>query len=98
MPANPDGMPGLSERPSRPRRGVLETGRKDSEEMNPLAAILSTAEAAAILNLTEERVLQFVRAGRIEGRQLKREWVLSRASVLAFKRKPRKDGRPKNER
>lgn len=60
-----------------------------------LKGILSTTEAAAILNLTEERVLQFVRAGRIEGKQLKREWALSRASVMAFKRKPRKDGRPR---
>ena len=62
---------------------------------SPLSSILSTTEAAAILGLTEERVLQFVRAGRIEGKQLKREWALSRASVLAFKRKPREPGRPK---
>jgi hypothetical protein len=64
-------------------------------EVNPLSLICSTAEAAAILNLTEERVLQFVRAGRIKGKQLKREWVLSLASVKAFKRKPRATGRPR---
>lgn len=61
----------------------------------PIFLICSVTEAAAILKLTEERVLQFVRDGRIDGRQLKREWVLSRASVMAFKRKPRRDGRPK---
>ena len=66
--------------------------------MNPLAAILSTTEAAAILNLSEKRVLDFVHAGRIEGKQLKREWALSRASVMAFKRKPRKEGRPSSRR
>ena len=59
---------------------------------SPLSQICSTAEAAAILKITEERVLQFVRAGRIEGRQLKREWVLSLTSVKAFKKIPRKSG------
>lgn len=63
--------------------------------MNPLSLICSVTDAAKLLDLSEERVLQFVRAGRIEGRQLKREWVLSLASVRAFKRKPRPEGRPK---
>lgn len=64
----------------------------------PLSQICSTAEAAAILGLSEERVLQFARAGRIEGRRLSREWVLVLASVRAFKRKPKlKPGRPPND-
>ena len=59
---------------------------------NPLTQVCSVTDAARILKLSEERVLQFVRDGRIEGKQLKREWVLSLASVKAFKRKP--GGRP----
>lgn len=58
-----------------------------------LSKICAVTEAARILKLSEERVLQFVRSGRIEGKQLKREWVLSLASVRAFKRQP--GGRPR---
>lgn len=65
--------------------------------MNPLPLICSTAEAAAILKVSEERVLQFARAGRIEGRKLKRDWVLSLASVKAFAKVERKSG-PRNNR
>lgn len=61
----------------------------------PLSLVCSVPDAAAILNLTERRVLQFVTEERIEGKRLKREWVLSLESVKAFKRKPRKTGRPK---
>lgn len=61
----------------------------------PLSQICSVSEAAAILGVSEERVLQFARADRIEGRKLKRDWVLVTASVRAFKRKPKlKPGRP----
>jgi hypothetical protein len=61
----------------------------------PLTAVCSIPEAAKLLNLSERRVLMFVTTGRIEARQLKREWVLSVASVKAFGRKPRVTGRPK---
>lgn len=63
--------------------------------MTALRQILSLPEAAALLDLSEERVLVFCRQGRILARKLKREWVLSRASVLAFRRKARPGGRPK---
>ena len=58
----------------------------------PLSQICSSTEAAAILGLTKERVLQFARAGRIEGRKLERDWVLVLASVRKFKKKPRPPG------
>jgi len=58
----------------------------------PLTQVCSVTDAARILDLSEERVLQFVRDGRIDGKQLKREWVLSLASVKSFARKPRKPG------
>jgi hypothetical protein len=61
----------------------------------PLSLVCSNPEAAAILNLSERRVLIFATEGRIEGKRLKREWVLSLASVKAFKKKPRPGGRPK---
>jgi hypothetical protein len=61
----------------------------------PLSHVCSIPEAAAILNLSERRVLIFATEGRIEGKRLKREWVLSLASVRAFKKKPRPGGRPK---
>jgi excisionase family DNA binding protein len=60
--------------------------------VNPLRLICSTAEAAAILGVSRERVVQFARAGRIEGRKMDRDWVLVRASVKAFAKVPRKPG------
>ena len=63
--------------------------------MNPLPYICSITEAAKILGLSEERVLQFARQGRIDGKQLKREWVLSWPSVRMFAKRERKTGRPK---
>jgi hypothetical protein len=90
---------GISTRKSRALvrriRGRSQMIDRSRANVKPLTLVCSTTEAAAILDLTEERVLQFVRSGRIEGRQLKREWVLSLASVKAFKRRPRKQGRPK---
>jgi hypothetical protein len=58
----------------------------------PLTLVCSVSDAARILKLSEERVLQFARDGRIDGKQLKREWVLSLASVREFSKKPRKPG------
>lgn len=60
--------------------------------INPLKLICSTTEAATILGVSRERVVQFAKAGRIEGAKLERDWVLVRASVMAFKKKPRKPG------
>ena len=62
--------------------------------MTPLAQICSVAEAAALLRVSEERVLQFCRAGRLEAKQLKREWAISLPSVRAFAKRPRDGGRP----
>lgn len=62
----------------------------------PLSLVCSVADAARILEVSEERVLQFVRDGRIDGKQLKREWVLSLSSVRSFAKKPRRGGRPKS--
>jgi hypothetical protein len=63
--------------------------------MNPLSLVCSVPDAAALLGVTERRVLVFIDEGRIDAKRLKREWVLSLASVKAFKRKPRPGGRPK---
>jgi hypothetical protein len=59
---------------------------------NPLTLICSTTEAATILGVSRERVVQFAKAGRIVGRKMDRDWVLVRASVMVFKRKPRRPG------
>lgn len=58
----------------------------------PLSQICSTTEAAAILGVTKTRVVQFAKAGRIEGKKLERDWVLVLASVKAFKKIPRPPG------
>ena len=61
-----------------------------------LDQVCTADEAAAILNLTPERVMQFCRAGRIQARKMGRDWVLSLPSVRDFAEIERPEGRPKN--
>ena len=61
----------------------------------PLSQVCSVTDAAKLLGVSEERVLQFARAKRIAGTRFKREWVLDVASVKAFAKQERKSGRPK---
>lgn len=54
--------------------------------------ICTADEAAALLNLTPERVMQFCRAGRLEARKLGRDWAITLASVREFAEIPRPNG------
>jgi hypothetical protein len=62
-----------------------------------LDMICTPAEAAAILGVTEERVLQFCREGRFQARKMGRDWVILTASLLAFSKQKRPGGRPAKE-
>lgn len=59
-----------------------------------LDLICTAADAAKVLGVTEERVLQFCRDERIQARKMGREWVLLTASVAAFSKAKRPPGRP----
>lgn len=61
--------------------------------MTPLAQICSLTEAAAILKLSEKRVLVFIDEGRIKAKKLKREWAIDLASVKACAKVPRPTGK-----
>jgi excisionase family DNA binding protein len=57
-----------------------------------LELICTPSEAAKSLNLTEERVLQFCREGRLQARKMGRDWVILSASVVAFSKEKRPTG------
>lgn len=59
---------------------------------SPLDEIISAKEAAEILGITRRHVTRLVEAGLIEGRKLERDWMITRASVLAYK--AQKEGNP----
>jgi excisionase family DNA binding protein len=62
----------------------------------PLDLICTAEEAAAILGVTPERVMQFCRDGRLEARKLGRDWAVDLQSLRQFAKEPREGGRPKN--
>lgn len=57
-----------------------------------LDLICTPADAAKTLGLTEERVLQFCRQGRLLARKMGRDWVILTASVAAFSKAKRPTG------
>jgi hypothetical protein len=62
-----------------------------------LDLICSPFEAAAILGLTEERVLQLCRTGVLSARKMGRDWVILTDSVGKYGSTPRKRGpKPKS--
>lgn len=46
--------------------------------------ILSTREAADILNLGQAAISRLLRIGKLEGRRIGREWIVYRSSVEAY--------------
>ena len=55
--------------------------------------IINTAEAAAILGVSVERVLKLIKAGRLPARKISRDWAIARADLaLVADRRP---GRPR---
>lgn len=58
--------------------------------------VLSTAEAAELLDLSTRQVREHAEAGRLKGQKLNpRTWVFRRADVEGFTPRPR--GRPKDK-
>jgi excisionase family DNA binding protein len=56
---------------------------------------LTTLQAAQILGLTQERVLAFIKDGRLKAEHIGRAWVILRSDLEEFKKQPRIPGRPK---
>jgi excisionase family DNA binding protein len=55
---------------------------------------LTTAEAAAALQVTRRRVQELIRLGTLKAKKRGRDWMIDPASVEAYKNSPRKAGRP----
>jgi excisionase family DNA binding protein len=47
--------------------------------------LITTSEAASILDITVQAVGGLLRRGTIEGQKLGRDWVVSKNSVLSYK-------------
>jgi len=55
---------------------------------------LTIRQVAEILGLSRQRIQQLCAQGRL-GRRPGRDWVITRAELEAFKKLPRRAGRPK---
>lgn len=62
--------------------------------------LMTVADAAAELGLTDGRVRQLLRQGELSGEHLNGgksgAWVIYRVSVMKFKKKPQVTGRPRS--
>ncbi len=56
--------------------------------------LLTVREVAAELGLSEHRVREYCREGRL-GQKIGRQWLITRAQLEAFKKIPRKHGAPR---
>jgi excisionase family DNA binding protein len=55
--------------------------------------MLTTAEAAANLQVSRRRVQELIRLGTLKAVKFGRDWQIDAASVEDYKRSPRKPGR-----
>jgi len=55
---------------------------------------ITTEEAAKLSAFTEQYIRKLIRAKRIEGKKVRRDWLLSRASLEKFLATERRVGRP----
>lgn len=60
--------------------------------------MLTTAEAAAILQVSRRRVNELIQIGTIKATRFGQAWQVDEASVEAYKNSPRKAGPPKRNR
>jgi Ca2+-binding RTX toxin-like protein len=72
------------------RAAALAAPADDAADMMPLV------QAAHVADVTEQWLRQLVKAGRIRGRKVGRNWIVSRADVTYFDRHPTA-GRPRRE-
>lgn len=57
--------------------------------------MLTTAEAAAALQVTRRRVQELIRLGTLKAEKFGRDWQVDEASVENYAKSARKAGRPK---
>jgi site-specific DNA-methyltransferase (cytosine-N4-specific) len=63
-----------------------------------LEDVVTTQEAAEMLERSRERVLQFIREGRLEAEKRGRDYLIPRYALAQFASQPRKrTGRPKKK-
>jgi excisionase family DNA binding protein len=55
---------------------------------------ITTDEAAKLSGFTEQYIRKMIREKRIEGQKVRRDWILSRASLERFLATERRVGRP----
>lgn len=68
---------------------------------NPLNTedLMTTKDAAAEADLSPTQISWLLRQGKLQGKKLGRDWLVSRASVLAYKNQWNKPGpKPKEPR
>lgn len=59
--------------------------------------MLTTAEAAAILGISRQRILALIHLGTLKAEKFGRDWQIDEESVTAYQHTARKAGRPKQK-
>ena len=62
-----------------------------------MSQILSTAEAAKILDVTQRTVVNMLNSGELKGQQLGREWAVDAQSVLGYKARKEAEKKRQNK-
>ena len=90
----------ISENDSLPevcRMNVLKASEHDrTNGLSPVPTLLSVSEAAAILNVSRQRVLQLIHDGRMHGIRVGNGWALYRTEVDEMRNASH--GRPRHSR
>ncbi len=71
---------------------------KDSAWWKFRLAVLDVPSAAAELGVSREYIRRLVRENRVRGVRVGQAWAIEATSWKAFKRRPRRRGRPRRRR
>jgi excisionase family DNA binding protein len=64
---------------------------------NIFMELIGVTEAAEELGLSQNRVRQLIKGGKIPAQKIGNLWIVTRPDLEEFKAKPRKPGRPSTE-
>jgi len=73
--------------PRKPQKRLLSRTRRETLGEPVLEGWITTREAAALTGYTTAYIRQLAIRGRVEAQKVGRDWLISRESLLAYKRK-----------
>jgi len=64
------------------------------KDMEIITGFMSVEDCAIKLGVSDRRVRQFIEEGRLPAAKIGRQYFISKEAFAAFRKKPRKIGRP----